>query len=54
MKMGEYEYDHNHRVPPVSGGSLPAARLQRQLQTVLWGTTYTAGRAGGRTHTGSS
>ena len=60
MKVTEQECPRNHRVPPVEGGSLPvggtlpAARRQRQPQTVWWGTTYTAGRSGGRTHAGSS
>lgn len=54
MKPWSVEYKHTHRVPLVKGSSLPAAQLRRQFQNVLWDTTYTAGRTGGRTHTDSS
>jgi len=54
MRPCEGKYVHTHRVPPVKGGSLPAAQARRQLSNVLWDTTCAAGRTGGRTHADSS
>jgi hypothetical protein len=53
MKLGKHGYDHNHLVPLVEGGT-PAAQIQRQLQTVWWGTTYADRGSDGLTHTDSS
>jgi hypothetical protein len=52
--MNEEDSAHAHGVPLVEGGSLPAALLRRQFESVLWDTANAAGRAGGRTHTDST